>query len=84
MQLGQKASVNNRVELMEVMMSLITRKLGLSSMSKEDRDVYLQSVRSTGASLLGTRGLLLYAPVVRNRSLEDNAQSCALYSDAYI
>ena len=53
LQLGEKTDRHDRVALMDVMMTLITRKIGIASMSEEDREAYLSSVRSSGASLLG-------------------------------
>ena len=60
MQLDSKAesfpTSQSRVALLDVAMSLVTRVLGIEAMGDEDRKMYLDSVRSTGGSLLGCLG----------------------------
>ena len=51
MQLDSKAksfpTSQSRVALLDVAMSLVTRVLGIEAMGDEDRQMYLDSVRST-------------------------------------
>ena len=65
MQLDSKAesfpTSQSRVALLDVAMSLVTRVLGIEAMGDEDRQIYLDSVRSTGGSLLGCLGKQILA-----------------------
>ena len=47
--------------LLDVAMSFVTRVLGIEAMSEEDKQLYLESIRRTGGSLLGCLGKQIIA-----------------------